>query len=110
LRVVRLLRRVEIPTPFGRVRLPEVVLPAPLEPLEFEIDERRRRALLHAVGSDIGGKIPIVGDVIEDLHGAEVKRLLTPEEYGEYLEEDKYAPSTIALLKVFLKRRGAKAM
>jgi len=100
---IKLLRRVEIPTPFGKVELPEFEIPLPHE--RPVIDERRRRALHHAVGADIGGMIPWVGAVIEDLHAKELRKLLTREEFEIYSEEDKVAPSTIALIKTFIKKR-----
>jgi len=97
----------EIPTPFGTVRLPKperIFLPPP------QIDERRAKALRHVVASDLAaifGIIPIVGDIIadvvEDLHGAELSRILTPEEQEEYRKQDKVAPSIIALLRTFSK-------
>jgi len=100
---IKLLKKFEIPTPFGKVALPELEIPLPHErPL---LDERRREALNHAIGSDIGSLIPWVGDVLEDLHGKELRKLLTPEELELYTEEDKTAPSTIALLKTFIKKR-----
>jgi len=106
---VEFLPEVEIPSPFGTVRLPKYGLP-PLKPPK--IDERRRKALGHAAGitaAQVVGLIPWVGDaaadVIEDLHGKEIKRILTPEEYERYLIEDKVAPSLVAMVRTFIYER-----
>jgi len=97
---VKILRKFRIPTPFGPVEFPYFELPLPHE--QPFIDERRERALMHAIGSDIGSIIPWIGDVIEDLHFTEIRRLLTREELERFLEEDKVAPTTVALLKTFI--------
>jgi len=106
---IEFLPEVEIPSPFGTVRLPKYGLP-PLKPPK--IDERRRKALGHAAGitaAQVVGLIPWVGhaaaDVIEDLHGKEIKRILTPEEYERYLIEDKVAPSLVAMVRTFIYER-----
>ena len=103
------LPEVEIPSPFGTVRLPRYGLP-PLKPPK--IDERRRKALGHAAGvtaAQVVGLIPWAGDamadIIEDLHGKEIKRILTPEEYERYLIEDKVAPSLVAMVRTFIHKR-----
>ena len=103
--------RFEIPTPFGKVRLPgiEDVLPK-FPPKMPRIDERRNVAMRHAVAIDLSSIvafIPIVGDVVadvvEDLHGAELRRILTREEMDEFEKQDKVAPSTIALIRTFMR-------
>ena len=106
---IEFLPEVEIPSPFGTVRLPRYGLP-PLKPPK--IDERRRKALGHAAGvtaAQVVGLIPWVGDaaadVIEDLHGKEIKRILTLEEYEHYLIEDKVAPSLVAMVRTFIHKR-----
>jgi len=106
---IEFLPEVEIPSPFGTVRLPKYGLP-PLKPPK--IDERRRKALGHAAGitaAQVVGLIPWVGDaaadVIEDLHGKEIKRILTTEEYERYLIEDKVAPSLVAMVRTFIYER-----
>lgn len=98
--------KIEIPTPFGLVHLPFPKVPK-LEPPKM--DERRGKALAHTVAIDISGIIgwiPIIGDVvadvIEDLHGAELRTLLTPTETETYVKEDKVAPSTIALIRTYM--------
>lgn len=99
-------KEITMPTPFGFVHLPKVKIPKLKEP---EIDERRGKALAHTVAIDISGIvgwIPIVGDivadVVEDLHGAELRKLLTPAEMNKYVKEDKVAPSSIALVRTFM--------
>ena len=100
-------QEIPIPTPFGIVRVP---IPAPPVLAPPEIDERRGTALMHAIAVDLSGfvgLIPVVGDiladVVEDLHGAELRRILTPEEYDRYLIEDKVAPSGLAIVRTFMK-------
>lgn len=106
------------PTPFGSVGLPNICLP----PLGFpKLDDRRREALGHAIGSDLArvvsmlpfGVIPVAGpmleiaadaaqDVIEDMHRAEVKRVLNDSEYACFLENTKIGPDSLALIRCFL--------
>ena len=100
---VEILKRFEVPTPFGLVELPEIVVPAPFEVPKVEVDERRRKTLMHAVGADLGSIIPLVGDVVEDLHLAEIKNILTSDEYAKYIKETKFGPCTIALIKMWTK-------
>ena len=104
-------RELEIPTPFGPVTIPKLREALPAFPPEVpKMDERRSKAMSHAVAIDLSsviGWIPIVGDVVadvaEDLHGAELRKLLTEEEMDRYVVEDKVAPSTVALARVFMK-------
>jgi len=102
--------KVAIPTPFGAVSLPLPERPTMAPPEPPEIDDRRMAALRHVVAIDLSGIvgwIPVVGDVVadvvEDLHGSELHRILTPEEYDRYLVEDKVAPSFIAMIRTFMK-------
>lgn len=96
-----------IPTPFGKVHLPEQKLGLPKLP---PFDEKSRRAMLHAIAIDasmVPGMIPWVGDVVadvvEDLHAAELRRILTSEQYDEFLKQDKVAPATIAIMRALTK-------
>ena len=105
-KTVEVPREIEVPTPFGTVHLTPPTLPSLAPPA---IDERRTKAMLHAVASDLGtiiGWVPVVGDivsdVVEDLHSVELRRILTPTEMNEYMRQDKVAPSTIALLRTFM--------
>jgi len=100
---LKILDKTTFPTPFGDVEFPEIVVLAPFEVPKFEVDERKRKALMHGVGADIGSLIPLVGDAIEDLHTTEIKKLLTPDEFAKFLEETKVGPDTIALLKMWTK-------
>jgi len=102
---------IKIPTPFGVVRLP-IEPPIPRPP---QIDDRRRAALLHALAKDLSmifGLIPYVGDyiadTIEDLHAAELRRIMTSEEKDYYYRYDKLHPSTIAALLTFGRVRVRK--
>mgnify|MGYP001565150548 FL=1 len=78
--------------------------------LKPDLDERRREALRNAVGMDLAfpiAWIPVVGDYIQDtlrdLHGAELRRLLTPEELKVYTKYEKVSPiSSLALLRSFI--------
>lgn len=96
-----------VPTPFGAVHLPEHKIGLPKIP---PIDEKSMDAMKHAVAIDLAmipGLIPYIGDVmadiVEDLHAAEVKKLLTTKQYDEFLKQDKIAPATIAMVRALTK-------
>ena len=97
-----------LPTPFGKIELPAMEPPRRGVP---HVDERRRRALSHATATDLTqviGFIPYVGGLIggqlADLHGAEMRKLLTPEEMNKFVEDDKRIPSNgLALLYSFVR-------
>ncbi len=96
-----------IPTPFGKVSLPEHKIGLPKMP---RLDERTGRAMKHAVAIDLSmipGMIPgvgdIVADVVEDLHAAELRKILTSKQYDEFLKQDKIAPATIAMARTLTK-------
>ena len=97
-----------IPTPFGRVSLPEHKIEWPRLP---SFDEKSRSAMLHAIaidGSMVPGMIPWVGDVVadvvEDLHFAELRKSLTPKQYDEFIQQDKIAPAVIAMARTLTKK------
>ncbi|MBA7468188.1 hypothetical protein ES705_34468 [subsurface metagenome] len=98
-----LLESRQIPTPFGHIETPRIETP----PLEFpSLEDRHRKALGHTIGidaSDILGIIPYVGgnlaDSIRAMHTREVKKLLTPEEYNNYMLFDKTYPDFLALIR-----------
>ena len=90
-----------IPTPFGAVHLPEKKIEPPKLPA---FDEKNSDAMKHAIAIDLSmipGLLPFVGDVIadvvEDLHGAELRKILTLKQYDRFLIEDKVAPAVIAM-------------
>jgi len=96
-----------LPTPFGKVHLPEHKVKLPKLP---SFDEKSRNAMKHAVaidGSMVPGLIPVVGDliadVVEDLHFAELRNALTPEQYNEFIKQDKIAPAIIAMARALTK-------
>ncbi|KKM85352.1 hypothetical protein LCGC14_1289930 [marine sediment metagenome] len=96
-----------IPTPFGKVSLPEHKVRLPKLP---SFDEKSRNAMKHAVAIDgamVPGLIPVVGDVVsdvvEDLHAAELRKILSSSEYDEFLKQDKVAPATIAMARTLTK-------
>ncbi|MBA7664493.1 hypothetical protein ES703_72554 [subsurface metagenome] len=96
-----------IPTPFGSVRLPEHKVEPPKLP---PFNEKSRGAMLHAIaidGSMVPAMIPWVGDVvadiIEDLHFAELRKMLTTGQYDEFIKQDKIAPATIAMTRALTK-------
>lgn len=96
-----------IPTPFGRVSLPEHKIERPRLP---SFDEKSRIAMKHAIAIDLSmipGLIPWVGDVVadvvEDLHAAELRKILTSKQYDEFLKQDKIAPATIAMARTLTK-------
>jgi len=96
-----------IPTPFGEVHLPEHKVGLPSLP---SLDEKSRDAMKHAIAIDLSmipGIIPWVGDVVadivEDLHAAELRKILTSKQYDEFLKQDKIAPATIAMTRALTK-------
>lgn len=96
-----------IPTPFGSVHLPEHKIGLPKLP---SFDEKSRAAMKHAIAIDgamVPGLIPVVGDlvadVVEDLHFAELRKVLTTEQYNEFIKQDKIAPATIAIMRALTK-------
>ncbi|MFA5186423.1 MAG: hypothetical protein WC551_08110 [Patescibacteria group bacterium] len=97
---------VRVPSPFGTFRLPSYGLPPLRKP---RWTKERKEAMRHALGSDlsqVAALIPAVGDVVadvlEDVHMAEVKRLLPPDEFDKFLQETKVAPDTLALLRTYI--------
>ena len=46
----------------------------------------------------------VVADVVEDLHFAELRKILTPKEYDEFIKQDKVAPATIAMMRALTKK------
>lgn len=99
--------RMRLPTPFGDVHLPEHKIGLPRLP---PFDEKSRDAMKHALAIDasmIPGMIPWVGDVVadvvEDLHAAELRKILTLEQYDEFLRQDKIAPATVAMMRALTK-------
>jgi len=101
----KLFKGPEIPTPFGRVKLPEAELP-PLG-LPKMPDDKGRAAIGHGVGHDLAGVltlIPFVGsflaDGIQDLHFYSIKGNLTPEQYARFIKYDKLLPTdTLPLIR-----------
>jgi len=98
-----------LPTPFGGINLPRIETPIMRLP---SVDDRRKKAVKHAVATDLSGVlsiVPYVGSLlagqISDLHYAELRKILTPGELDRFIEEDKKIPSNgLALLYSFVKR------
>lgn len=96
-----------VPTPFGRVHLPEHKIGLPKLP---PLDEKSRDAIKHAIAIDgamLPAMIPWAGDalsdIIEDLHFAELRKLLTPNQYNEFIKQDKIAPAIVAMMRALPK-------
>lgn len=95
----------EIPTPFGgSIKLPDLETP-PIS-LPKMPDEHAAKAIGHGVGEDAAaliGLIPWVGEIVEDalqdLHHAEIKKILTTEEYSKFAEYNKALPTSLALAR-----------
>jgi len=94
----------EVPTPFGKVKLPDLETP-PIK-VPSVPDKRGRKAIGHGLGEDLAsvvGLIPWIGDVVEDaledIHHAEIKKILTPAEYSRFAEYNKSLPTTLALAR-----------
>lgn len=105
---VKVLPQVSIPSPFGTFQLPSYGLPPLRKP---RWTKERKGALRHALGSDLSqvvAIVPLVGDtladVLEDVHMAEVKKLLSPEEFDRFLQETKVAPDTLALIRTYIEK------
>jgi hypothetical protein len=101
---VKIVKGPKIPTPFGEVQLPDLETP-PIR-LPSVPDERARKAIGHGLGEDaaqIIGLIPWIGDIaediLEDLHHAEIKKILTSEEYDRFANYNKSFPTAIALIR-----------
>ena len=99
---------VDMPTPLGRIRLPEISVPMIAPP---DLNENRREALKAAIGVDVSslvGVIPVVvdiaSDVIEDVFGENIKRSLSSQELSTYMRYDKLGPSTYAMMRTFARR------
>ena len=99
----------EIKTPFGKTETPPIELP-PLElpPRPDELSERQKKAFDHALGvtgGSIIGLIPVIGsffeDMIEDMHGPELKKLLTAKEKEKFIKYDRTYPTLFALIRAF---------
>ena len=105
----KLLPDIPFSTPFGRVHFPQPELP-PVR-LAFNIDARRREALVQGFGADgskVLGLIPVVGeflaDAVQDTHRGEIRRMLTTQEMDSFVKYTKVSPfDSLALLRTFLK-------
>ena len=94
-----------IPTPFGgEIKLPDLETP-PLS-LPAMPDARAAKAIGHGLGEDAAqliGLIPWIGDIVEDIledmHHAEIKQILSPDEYRKFAEYNKSFPSAVALAR-----------
>lgn len=94
----------KIPTPFGEIKVPDAETP-PIR-LPKMPDERGKKAIGHGIGEDaasILGIIPWVGelaeDALQDTHHAEIRKILTAEEYRKFAEYNKSFPSAIAMIR-----------
>jgi len=102
---MQILPSIEIPTPFGgTISTPPLETP-PLK-LPAMPDERSAKAIAHGVGEDaaaIIGLIPWAGEIIEDalqdMHHAEIKKILTDTEYRKFAEYNKSFPTAVALTR-----------
>jgi hypothetical protein len=97
---IKILEKLKIP--LLEVEFPSVELPdfPPRPPPR--LDERQREVLRYALMDDLADVIPFAGDVASDLAYAELKRLMKPEEYERFVKENKWLPSVLAALKVFV--------
>lgn len=102
---MQILPSIKLPTPFGgTISTPPLETP-PLQ-LPAMPDSRAAKAIGHGLGEDaaaIIGLIPWAGEIIEDalqdMHHAEIKQILTPDEYRTFAEYNKSFPSAVALAR-----------
>jgi hypothetical protein len=93
----------EIPTPFGRAEFGGIEIP----PLKMPtLEERHKKAFMHTLGIEgtrLIALIPWIGGVLADnivaMHSKEIKKLLTSEEFDNYMKWDRVYPDAIALLR-----------
>lgn len=106
-RIIEIFPKINVPTPFGKVNLPALDMPDIKKP---HIDQGRKEALKHSVGSDLSmvvSLIPVVGDLVgqflEDVHVGGIFDRLTPQEIRLYTKYNKIYPlNTLALLRTFM--------
>ncbi len=100
-----------IPTPFGKVGLPNKALLPRLRAIE--LDDRKQRAVVQAIAMDLAlipAAVPVVGDLLADflesLHMSELRDILTPEEFSLYVRsyEKVSGPKTLGVLRTFMER------
>lgn len=100
------LREFNLPTPFGRVKTPNIKVP---EFRPASLDPRQLEVLKAALGTDLAqivALVPLIGDIIadivEDTYAEKIRDSTTDEEYKRYLKYDKLGPSTIAAVRTFM--------
>ncbi len=98
-----------LPTPFGgSIKLPDLETP-PLS-LPQKPDATGMKALGHALGEDVAseliGRIPVVGstvgDILSDMHHAEILKILPKEDFQKFTYYNKTFPSTVAMARTLL--------
>ena len=106
------LPEVHIPTPFGGISLPRYGLPPLVKPA---MGKEGKKAFRQAVGSDLAfiiAQVPVVGDTVghalEDMHRAEIKKLISPAEFDDFMQQTKVAPDTISLLRIYMTKGAAQ--
>ncbi len=100
--------QVDIPTPFGAVRL-ESIKPLP-EPVLPDVGKREKDIIKSAIAKDVVTPvswIPIVGDYlaeeVESLFEARLLNLMTPDEYRTFVKYSKINPSdTVAAIRALI--------
>lgn len=104
---MKLFEGIKLPTPFGSIKLPDIETP-PLA-LPTMPDEHARKAIGHAIGEDltiVPGFIPFLGimiaDALSDTHHAEIKKVLSANEYSKFTDYNKALPNTPALIRALL--------
>ena len=112
---MNILPSVTIPGPFGTLHTPALETP-PLK-LPAMPDDHGKEAIRHSVGQDIadlsdtilqaipgadivGAALDPIRDSIVDLHAKEIRNILTPQEYDQYLEYHKIFPSSVSMARV----------
>lgn len=97
---IKILEKLKIP--LLEVEFPSIELPDfPPKPPP-QLDERQRDVLRYALMDDLADVVPFAGDFASDMAYAELKRLMSSEEYERFVKENKWLPSVLAALKVFV--------
>lgn len=93
---IRILPKVGIP--LVGVELSEVTLPD-FPPKRPKLEKGDMTLLRYGLMDDVADFVPVVGDVGADLAYAEIVKRMSPDQYNRFLQDNKWLPSSLAILK-----------